>query len=261
MASNNNAMFDLGGFLEIQKNVLMGIESTNVPTDIDIDKVNRDLDRLHEVSDKASNDARALLTQQTTVKEILADEHSALETAKNNMLDEKTKYKRATALDDSKRKRMHEYNRMAMIVIITTVLILGIVNLLDMFPFFPEWIFIIIIIAITAIAMIQIGKIYLNVLRRSPTNFDQLLFSPPKVDSPSEIAEKRDEAAKRGNLLGSIAGKTCYGSLCCDTGTKWDIDTLKCIPDIIREQFSSTGPVNDDVLSNSPNEYDHYMKV
>jgi len=254
--NNNKPVFDLGGFLEIQKNILLGIDESNVSTDINLDEINNQLGKLSEGTDNAQDRAQQLLTQQESVSTILKKDHAALKTANANLQDDKIGVQRVNLLEDSKRKRLQEYNKMAMIIIIMAVLVFGIINLQDMFPFFPTWIFSILIIIIGTISIIQVGKIYYNVLSRSPTNFDQLMFSPPKIDSPEEIVKKQLESTKKGDLTGSIVGKTCYGSLCCDVGTIWDNDKLKCT-----EGFSCANRKTESFLTNTPNEYEHYMKV
>jgi hypothetical protein len=253
---------DLGSLLAIQRNIIIDKATSDKSV---LDDVNNNLKELGTVSDQGINDIRKLITQQSNMQEIVQNETRVLETRQQNMADEVVSKKREISLNDNYRKRMAEYNKIIFLVIGAMGLSLAINMLKDKITLLPGIVFDLLIVVVVSIAGINIVRRYLDILSRSPSNFDELHFEPPAVDSAEEIKRKQAEAAKAGDLLGSIATAGCVGKACCDVRTRWDEMKLRCVD--AGEGAESFGNINASSQKclfaepYSPSEYDNYSKI
>jgi hypothetical protein len=256
------AITDLGSLLSLQRNIIID----NNPSDNTVlVGIRNNLNQLATVSDQGINDVRKLITQQSNMQEIVDNETRVLETKQLNMADDKVSKQREISLTNNSRKRTAEYNKMIMIIIGAMALSLAMNMLKDKITIVPEIIFNIATIIIVSIAGINVVRRYLDILSRSPSNYDELYLEPPAVDSADAIKQKQADAAKSGDLLGSIASAGCVGKACCDIGTRWDETKRRCVEaGGNADGFGNINPPAQKCLTAepySPSEYDNYSKI
>ena len=65
---------------------------------------------------------------------------------------------------------------------------------------------------------------------RSHLNYNELDLDKPQIDTPEEVQQKQEAAAKSGDLLGSIDIGGCIGAACCDSSNNivWNKTSRKC---------------------------------
>jgi hypothetical protein len=252
---------DLGSLLAIQRNIIVDKATSDKSV---LDEVNNNLKELGAVSDQGINDVRKLITQQSNMQEIIQNETRVLETREQNMADDAVSKKREISLNNNYRKRMAEYNKIILVVIVSMGVSLAINMLKDKITVLPGILFDLLIVVVVSIAGINIVRRYLDIQSRSPSNFDELQLEPPAIDSAEAINRKRAEAAKSGDLLGSIASFGCVGKACCDVGTKWDEVKMRCVEaGAGAESFGNINSASQKCIfaePYSPSEYDNYSK-
>jgi hypothetical protein len=253
-----NNLLDLGSLLEIQKNLVV-----NAPTEEnDINRINSVISNLNGLSastDQGVNDIRKIITRQAEIQEIVDTEQAVLERNKQNADHLIVSQKREIELTDNHRKRMAEYNKIIMIIILglSTVVVMNILK--SKISFLPTIVFDILIIIVMVYTIIVCFGRHYNIQARSLSNFDQLQFNPPVIDSAESVKQKRLAAEKSGDLLGSIASSGCVGRACCDTGTTWDTVKLRCV-----EAFNTLATSTHSIQIASPytpSEFDQYAPV
>ena len=247
-----NNILDLGSLLEIQKNLIV-----STPTDEnDVNRINGVLSNLNNLStsaDQGINDVRKIITRQEEIQQIVETEKNALDRNKRAIDDKITSQKREIDLTDNHRKRIAEYNKIIMIIISALCALIFINILRSKITILPSILFDIITIIVVVYAIIWGLTRYFDIRSRSLTNFDELAFNPPAIESSAEIKQKQMAAAKSGDLLGSIASSGCVGKNCCDTGTVWDTVKLRCI-----EAFNTLVPETILMKPYAPSEFDQY---
>jgi hypothetical protein len=247
-----NNMLDLGSLLEIQKNLVV-----SAPTDEnDINRINGVLSNLNSLSDSADqgiNDIRKIITRQEEIQQIVDTEKTVLDHNKQALADKVASQKREIELTDNHRKRIAEYNKIVMIIILALCALIFVNILKSKITMLPEIIFDILTIIILSYAIIWGLTRYFDIRSRSLTNFDELAFNPPAIESSAEIKQKQMAATKAGNLLGSVATTGCVGKMCCDTGTVWDTVKLRCV-----EAFNTLATETILMKPYAPSEFDQY---
>lgn len=245
-------MLDLGSLLEIQKNLVV-----SAPTDEnDINRINgvlSNLNNLTESADKGIEDIRKIITHQADIQKIVDTEKKILDRSNQEVHDKIASQKREIDLTDNHRKRIIEYNKIIMIIILALCALIFVNILKSKITILPEIIFDILTIIIVSYTIIWCLTRYFDIQSRSLTNFDELIFSPPAIDSSAEMKQKQMAAAKSGDLLGSVATTGCVGKACCDTGTIWDTVKLRCI-----EAFNTITTESPLMKPYTPCEFDHY---
>lgn len=247
-----NKIFDLGSLLDIQKDIVV-----STPTDeSDIDRINGVLSNLNNLSasaDQGIEDIRKIITHQADIQKIVDTEKTVLDRSNQEVHDKIASQKREIDLTDNHRKRIAEYNKIVMIIILALCALIFVNILKSKITILPEIIFDILTIIIVSYTIILCLTRYFNIQSRSLTNFDELDFNPPAIDSSAEMKRKQMAAAKTGDLLGSVATTGCVGKTCCDTGTVWDTVKLRCI-----EAFNTITTDPPLMKPYAPCEFDHY---
>jgi hypothetical protein len=223
---------DLSGLFQIQSQYLLPNLNPSDPTAAPvINGIQQQLNSLNTSFNQANISADNILDHQTEMLNIVNTEMDRLNSKKqavDTALDGK---KRGVQLNESYRLRYQEYTKMVVVIVITLALFILISSLSRVFPFIPSFVFEFLSIIVIAGGLFSIYYIYINILSRSPTNFNELNIPGPKTDTPAEKAAAQEAAARSGNLLGSINLNQCIGSSCCSTGTIWDSGNTLCIPD------------------------------
>ena len=247
-------ILDLGSLLKIQQNLLVDA-SMNPADNSALTGITNNLNRLSAVTDQGVEDVRTLITHQADMQKIADTEQAVLEKNKQIIEDQITSKKREIELTENYKKRVAEYNKILMIIVIALVAALIVNFLKSKITMIPGILFDMIVIIIISVASIMGLSRYYDIQMRSPSNFDELITSPPTISNAATVKQQQAEAVRKGDLLGSIATGGCVGRNCCDTGTKWDEFKQRCI-----EAFSNitTQAV---VMPYSPSEYDLYAPV
>lgn len=220
---------DLTNLFQLQKNYLLGLgrKSQDEEIDADIKNVQDQLDLLHNDLTEAEENSKSLLTKQEEVKSIVNAEKDRLQTEHTKVDSAIDSQQRAIMLNESKRLRQTEYNRMLYYVIFALGVIFLLVLIQRQIPFLPEWLVSVISALVLFYSGIMIFNINNEVQRRSKINFNEL-----ELEQPVSAEEKRERELARGNLLGELSAGECKGPACCHPGTVFDKNKLQCVYDI-----------------------------
>ena len=220
---------DLTNLFQLQKNYLLGLgrKSQDEEIDADVKNVQDQLDQLHTDLIKADENSKYLLTKQAEVQSIVDAENNRLNAEKTKMTSAIDSQQRAILMNESKRLRQTEYNRILYYIIFS----LGVIFLLFLIqrriPFIPEWLSSIIIALVITYSAIMIFNINNEIQRRSKINFNEL-----ELEQPITAEEKSERELRKGNLLGELTVGECRGPACCHPGTVFDKNKLQCVYDI-----------------------------
>jgi hypothetical protein len=209
------------------------------------------------------------------INEVLQKEDARLETKKKSIDYAKDSKNRLISMNDNYSKRMQEYTKIIIVVIVSLLLFLGILLLKKKFPSAPDGLFTVIAIIILSVGLIYSYKIYIKIMSRDPNNFDEINPESPVVLSQAEIDKALAASIANGDLTGSLSLGQCVGPNCCDSsGTIWNVTQQKCIPAATTSQAFTTLAQAIGEYSNkkagiiSPNtkaydewEYTEYMKI
>ena len=137
-----------------------------------------------------------------------------------------------------------------------------------MLPFLPEFISYTLILIVGVAAAIKIFMLYSNLQARSHLNYNELDLDKPAIDTPEQVQQKQEEAAKSGDLLGSIDIGGCRKAECCDLSNNivWNATSRKCT---YQAPFGNMNgfvierlKYNKNIASpNAPSEISRYSKV
>ena len=254
---------DLVGLFNIQKDYLAGL-SQSAGTDTELTgKVNMlqsNLDTLYKDFRKSKKSSSAVLARQQEVSSIIDEEKSRLEQKKQSIDNALVGKKRAIELNETYRMRQSQYLRIKVVFVIVLAICIFLTLLQRRFPIVPS-----IFVTLLNLILVLMGGIYClfiysSITSRSLMNYNELDLAGPAVPTSSaDIAASQLAASKAGNLLGTINLLGCVGSVCCSTGTKWDKEKSKCVPDSTEDGFTAMG--HSVPFAHSPSEYDSYGKV
>ena len=137
-----------------------------------------------------------------------------------------------------------------------------------MLPFLPEFISYTLILIVGGAAAIKIFMLYSIMQSRSHLNYNELDLDKPAIDTPEQVQAKQEEAAKSGDLLGSIDIGGCRREACCDPSNNivWNATSRKCT---YQAPFGNMNgfvierlKYNKNIASpNAPSEISRYSKV
>lgn len=212
----------------------------------------------------ASGSASQMIDHQKDMQSIVNNELTRLQDKKGQIDTALIGQKRIISLNESYRQRYSQYINVIIIIIITLALIVVLNIMSKTFLTVPSYIFDI-LSAIVLAAGIYIGYLLiLNINSRSNMDFNKVATQPPKLDTPSDIANSQNAAFKSGNLLGTI-NIGCVGPDCCSDGTIWDNGNSVCIPgnpflnmDSSPFKTISISYNNGPIKPISPTEFDNY---
>jgi hypothetical protein len=220
---------DLSNLFQLQKNYLVGLgrKSQDEDIDEDIGRVQDQLDELNNNFKEAEENTKSVLVKQVEVEDLVKTENDRLHNKKKQIDTAIDSQQRAILLNESKRLRQHEYNRMLYYVIFALAVVFLLVIIQKRLPFIPDWLVSIIVVFTFFYCGIMVFNIYNDIQRRSKMNFNEL-----QLDQPATQDEKRERELARGNLLGELTTGECQGPACCHPGTIFDKNKLQCVYDI-----------------------------
>ncbi len=173
---------------------------------------------------------------------------------------------RAVQLNNSYRQKYRAMMKIVFVIIVTLLLFILITFLSQKYPFIPSFVFEILSIIIISFGIFIIYFMSLNILRRSPTYFDQLYLQSPATGGTFDTT--KGSPTNWQDLTGGLNLNQCIGSTCCDVGTHWDAGNVRCVGNTVSmfttiQQSYNIGDFSGRPLvkANSPNEYDEYTPV
>jgi predicted nucleic acid-binding Zn ribbon protein len=220
---------DLSSLFKLQKNYLLGLgrKSQDEDIDADVENVQDQLDLLHTDLTEAEENSKSVLVKQQEVQTIVDAEKDRLESEKTKIDSAIDSQQRAILLNESKRLRQTEYNRMLYYLIFALGIIFLLILIQKKIPFLPNWLVSVIIALVLFYSGIMAFNINNEIQRRSKMNFNEL-----ELQQPVTSEERRERELARGNLLGELAAGDCRGPACCHPGTVFDKNKLQCVYDI-----------------------------
>jgi hypothetical protein len=230
-----------------------------------------DLNAKYSAANSNTND---ILTKQAGVSNIINAEKDRLLQKKKSIDQALDGQKRLLSLNDSYRLKYAEYMKMILIVIFVLI-IWVILNKLSAIGFLPDAFYTLLLIVNITIGLFLCYFIYLDISQRNNMNFNEINVAAPKKLTPDELRKRQEDAAKSGNLLGTINFSGCIGAECCSDGTLWDPGNSVCYGNTLTSGKSTTfvqpfttltmtynvNKPKIKVSANSPNEYEDYLKV
>jgi hypothetical protein len=280
MGTGDPTYLDLSGVSSMQSQYLKNLQTlaTNDPTKAaDIAAATTafagTLTDLNAKYSAANTNTDNILTKQAGVSDIIKAENDRLVQKKQSIDQALVGQKRLLTLNDSYRLKYAEYMKMILIVIIVLI-IWVILNKLASIGFLPDAFHTLLVIVDITIGLFSCYFIYLDISQRNNMNFNEINVAAPKKLTPDELRKSQEDAAKAGNLLGTINFSGCVGAECCSDGTLWDAGNSVCYGNTLTggksttflqgfETITMTYNLNKKmpVSANSPNEYDTYSKV
>ena len=200
-------------------NYIGGITDSTVTGDIDV------ADAAKAITDAANEAGRATLTQQSVVTDLLNDEKDRINNNIQSVKDGLYTKKRMVELNESNRLRTEEYNKILFVIIISILVIIAIIFGSSYIPGLPDIIPQLLVAMVGSFAIIDIFLMYMEINKRSKLDYTKLKLDPPAQKSTDATKVK---AKEEGDLIGSMGIDGCSGPECCDVGTVWNTDLMKC---------------------------------
>jgi len=261
---------DLNGIIDIQTQYLSdlsGIPTSSGNYDIvnKIPELQRQLNAVYTKYQTNSDSVNDIIDHQSEMNRIIKNEKNRLDKKQKNVDDAVFSQRRILEFNESYRKRMVQYTKMVIVVIIALALIFGILILKNRFPMIPPGAFDLMMIIIIFISLIVLYLFYVNISARDNTDFDKLALNNPKILTADEIAKQKEEAVSSGNLFGTMS--ICVGGQCCNSsnGTVWDSGNSVCKANTLVQGFAtlldSSIVVNGTAKPYEPSEKNLYTKM
>jgi len=214
------------------QSILTTIQSilSSLGSNIDTTSVTNGLNSIQTIAENADEKNKQLLLKQNEMKALVDDENARIQTNIQRVEDNLITKKRIVEFNENIRLRTEQYNQILLTFVLTMFLIIAIVIGLRMLPFLPEFISQGLVIIVGSAGLIKIFTIYSNMHERSHLNYNELDLDKPQIDTPEEVQQKQEAAAKSGDLLGSIDIGGCIGAACCDSSNNivWNKTSRKC---------------------------------
>ena len=237
-------------------------------SNIDTTSVTNGLNTIQTISANADEKNKQLLLKQKEVKALVDDENARIQTNIQRVEDNLITKKRMVEFNENQRLRTEHYNEILSIFVLAMFVIIAIVIGFRLLPFLPGFISYTLILIVSGAAAIKIFMLYSNLQARSHLNYNELHLDKPIVDTPEQVKEKQEAAAKSGDLLGSIDIGGCMGAACCDSSNNivWNATSRKCT---YQAPFGNMNgfvierlKYNKNIVSpNTPSEISRYSKV
>ncbi len=230
---SNDGNFDLSGVFHVQKNYLTDLKDSypdvnNAPKVVkyvlDLQNKTKDLDASFA---NANTSAKAVLTQQNEMIDIVNKEQGRLTIAKDLTDQSESSEERKILLTNSNRLLYEEYTKIILCVV--AGLIINIALQFGAKLWYPVsgsagTGYILLHILNIIVWMIIILKIYMKIQSRSQINFNEINLPPPEINSEHNISPA---SANYNNLFQDLG--LCYSEHCCGEGTVWDKQLGSCV--------------------------------
>jgi hypothetical protein len=252
------------------QSILTTIQSilSSLGSNIDTASVTNGLNSIQQITANADEKNKQLLLQQNEVKAIVDDENQRIQTNIQRVEDNLNTKKRMVEFNENIRLRTEQYNEILLTFVLAMFVIVVMVIGFRLLPFLPEFISYTLIIIVGGAAAVKIFTIYSNMHERSRLNYNELHLDKPTVDTPEQVQQKQEAAAKSGDLLGSIDIGGCRTSACCDPSNNivWNETSRKCTYQVSFENMNEFAierlKYNKNIVSpNTPSEISRHSKV
>lgn len=258
---------DISGVFNLQKNLVGNLAGNTDPKSKSIvQSISSNLNELYSDFGKSNISSEGVLEKQRDMIQIINQEESRLTKKKEDIDNAYTGKQRAVQLNESYRRKYNQMMKIIMVIIVTLILFIFVTFLSKKFPMVPSFVFEILSIIIISAGIFIVYFMTINMLKRSPTYFDELYLQSP-LTGGNTITSKA-AAPNLQDLLGGVNLNQCIGSSCCDVGTHWDTGNVRCIGNSVAlfstiKQSYDVGDFSGrmSVMPNSPNEFDGYTPV
>jgi len=259
---------DVNGVFIVQKNLIGNLAGNSDPKSQSIVKsVSDNLNQIYKDFDQSNLSSTGILEKQDDMLKIINKENARITNKKAEIDNAYTGKQRAVQLNESYRQKYQQMMKIILVIIVTLILFIFITFLSSRFPMVPSFVFEILSIAVISTGLFIVYFMTINMLKRSPTYFDQLYLQSPGIGG-NTVTSKAATAPNLQDLLGGANFNMCAGSSCCDVGTRWDTGNARCIGNGVAlfstiQQSYNLGDFNGrvSVMPNSPNEFDGYTPV
>ena len=258
---------DISGVFYLQKNLVGNLAgNTDQPSKEIIKSISSNLNNLYSTFEASQVSAGGVLEKQGDMLNIINQENARLTNKTTEIDNAYTGKQRAAQLNESYRRKYHQMMKIILVIIVTLILFIFVTFMSKTFPMVPSFVFEMISILIISAGIFIVYFMTINMLKRSPTYFDQLYLQSP--DTGGNTVTSKAAAPNLQDLLGGINLNQCMGSSCCDIGTHWDTGNVRCIGNSVAlfstiQQSYDVGDFSGrmSVMPNSPNEFDGYTPV
>lgn len=165
-----------------------------------------------------------IIARESAVKNITEQELTRLNAKKTEVDDAYTTNKRFVDLNDSYRKKQSQYNYLMFVVISYFVVMLILMQIQKAVPVIGGLLTVVTVILGIPV-FIYVVYILIDINRRDPTDFDKILYNPPKEAKSSGTTATTSTSLNAGSIY------TTYGGNVCLSGHSYDSYSGKCIPD------------------------------
>jgi hypothetical protein len=234
MSETQSNALDLQSLINLQKQYVLDLD--RIPTgkqnissvQSQVSELNQKLQNLDSAFTQSDSNINDILLKQGDIFDILQTENSRLVKEQQDIQDAVTGQKRMININTSYTAKYNEWNKILYIIIIVCIFMIvmnyehKLLNILPNFIRYTLYIFVI------GGSVFLILLVLVTIASRDKMDFNKI--DPPPPNDASSDAEKASDASKKsGNLLGIL--NTCIGNECCNTGTTYDADINRCIPD------------------------------
>lgn len=223
--------FDLSGILYVQREQVGNLAIAPGTTGRTINTIQDYLNKLNTTYTSKVSSSQGLLTGQTRLNTILAEENVRLANKKSKIDEEIVGRKRIVDLNESYRKKQAQYVYIIIILIFALLLYIIIIKIKTFIPVIPDSVIDLLTFFLGALTCLYLYVLVKDIYSRDNMNYDQLNLPAPSSATNEEILQKQKSAALAGDLIGSVANPNiCVGESCCVSGlTKFEPGIGKCI--------------------------------
>jgi hypothetical protein len=220
--------FDLSGLLHVQRAYVGNLGNASALT-----AIQSTLGNLNATYSTSFSNSQGLLTQQTSLNDILNREKTRLDAKKTLVDDEIAGRKRIVDLNESYRKKQAQYVYIIIVLIFALLLYIMIIKIKTFIPLIPDSVVDLLTFFLGALTCLYLYILIKDIYSRDNMNYDQLNLAAPITATDEETLQKQKSAALTGDLLGSIANpNTCVGESCCVANVSvYEPGIGKCIKD------------------------------
>ena len=257
---------DISGVFYMQKNLVGNLAGNTDPnSQAIVQSISSNLNSLYSTFGASQVSAEGVLEKQGDMLDIINQENARLTKKKDDIDNAYSGKQRAVQLNESYRRKYHHMMKIILVIIFSLILFIFVAFLSKKFPMVPSFIFEILSIVIISAGIFMVYFMTINMLKRSPTDFDELYLQSPGTGGNTVVSTGSSNIQ---NLLAGINLNQCMGSSCCDVGTRWDTGNVRCIGNNVAmfstiKQSYDVGDFSGRmlVMPNSPNEFDGYTPV
>jgi len=226
MSNPSYPYVDLKGVLDIQKNYLSSLQSSDPNSSAMIGSIQTNLSNMYTNYAQSNPSTDASIVHQKELLDIVNTEKQRLMDKKQSVDNVIYGKKRAVELNDSNRLRQNRYTNLLVIMTIVLALFAGIMVMSMYLTFIPQVVFDILSIIVISVGIYISVYTFLDIQSRDKMNFNHLdLPSLPNKNAGNTMAKGSGSVT---DLLFGLQG--CVAEQCCGPNTFYDQGNGVCVP-------------------------------